>query len=69
MSKEMIEEIIRMNQKITCWNCIFCDDDCCMYDCKCFMILDGEKSAKDCEHFINRHNSKGHMCDYCKKNC
>lgn len=69
MSKEQWEEIQKMNQERTCWNCIFCEDDCCMYECKCYAILNGEKLAKDCENFINLHNHKGSMCDYCKDKC
>lgn len=69
MSKEMLEEIQKMNQEKTCWNCIFTDGDCCVYACKAIAILSGEKSAKDCEHFINFHNNKGSTCDYCHEIC
>lgn len=50
MSREMWEELQKMKQERNCWNCKFCDSECCMYKCKCLMLL--HSKAKDCEHFI-----------------
>ncbi len=35
----------------SCRNCKYYDGLCCMYDCRAEAILNGEESAKNCQHF------------------
>ncbi|MGI9862699.1 hypothetical protein SDD30_15085 [Moorella naiadis] len=35
----------------SCWDCKYYDGLCCMYNCKAEAILDGEETAKNCQHY------------------